>query len=560
MARDRVVEQLPSTAAIQDPQVRAYLDSLTNAWALRNGDVGDGNHRFVTKKEFNSLSVEALHGFFSGGPGGGGSPAGRPPSQIGEVIESIAQSVFASQLFRELGEQITRITAPWDTIDHMNGIVQSALSKIKIVENGITRIDSVVAGSITTIEAINVRLDTAEAQIIQINTVSASSTSANALALFALTGRVNTAEASITQLNTISLTSTSANASSLYQVRASLGNVVRTYFQDNPPAGPHTVGDQWFDTNDSETHYYWNGTSWVLGSLSPFAYSDAGILTESTASVSRDNALAHYINHVWATMGGVAANVQDGVITNVVAAQTAFASRWGTVQSAVYDFTTNTNYVAAVNQRLTTTIDLVNGKFQAAYTLRVEVGPSGRTTVGGFGILGNYDAGLGATIDFGVRADRFWITSTSAAADDVNPFTVQTTAGPWGNPGVYIKSAMIQQASISVAMIEQQIQSSNYFAGVNGWAINSQTGNAEFNNVLIRGTSTVGRLNVTGAEEGSVFVPDNGTTDVVHNEGRRVIVTMWSASGTPNLTSMTLNSFTIRLDFSAGGTVHYRYF
>jgi hypothetical protein len=569
VARERVVQQLPSTSGIEDPQIRTYLDSLTNAWGLRNGDIGDGQHRFITAKEFNSLANDAITGYFAGGAGGGPG-IGRPPGPVDEIIESIAQSVFRSQLFRDLGESIRRISAPWDTINHIDGIVQGALKNIQIIKNGITRLDSVTSGTVTTVEAINARVGDAEAQIVQLNTVSASSTSANALALFQLTARVGDAEGSITELNTIETTSNSVLASQFAMVRASLGNVLRSYWQAEEPSGSsYNVGDQWFDTDDGDASHYWDGSNWVAGSLQAYSYADAGILVEATARVTKDTAIANAVNHIWATIGGTAATIQDGSFVSATAAQAAFAQRWTTVQSAVYNFNTGQNLVAAIRQDLTTTNDLVNNKLQAAYTLRVEVGPSGRTTVGGFGILGRFDTTTqSASIDFGVRADRFWITSTSSAAEDVNPFTVQTTSGPWGGPGVYMKSAMIGNATIGSAQFQNVLQSTNYFdgnssnplsVGARGWRIDCRTGNAEFNNILIRGTASVSRLAVTGAVEGSISVPDNETATVTHNENRKVMVTMWSAQGTPNLTSMTDNDFTIRLDFSSGGTVYYRY-
>jgi hypothetical protein len=571
VARERIVQQLPSTSGIEDPQIRAYLDNLNNAWSLRNGDIGSGEHRFITAKEFNSLAYDAITGFFAGGAGGGPG-LGRPPGRIDEILEGIAQSVFRSQLFRDLGENIKRISAPWDTIDHIDGLVRGALQTIQIVKNGVTRLESVTASTITTVEAINLRLTNSEAQIVQLNTVSATSTSANALALFQLTARVGTTEASITELNTLETTSGSALASSFTQVRTSLGNVVRMYWQaEAPSGGSYNVGDQWFDTDNGDTAYYWNGSGWVAGSLQVYAYSDAGILTEATARVDKDTALAHAINHIWATMGGTSAVIQDGSFVSATAAQAAFASRWTTVQSAVYNFNTNTNYIAAVRQDLNTTNDLVNNKLQAAYTLRVEVGPNGRTTVGGFGIMGRFTDTEGPSIDFGVRADRFWITSTSSAAEDVNPFTVQTTSGPWGEPGVYMKSAMIQNATISSAMFENVIQSTNYWdgdstnpaaLGARGWRIDCRTGDAEFNNVYIRGTSRVGRLNVEGAITGTLTVRNNETATHTHNENRWVVVSVWSSNGSATLTGMTLNSFTVRVDFNTNdeNLVHFRYF
>lgn len=560
MLRDRVVQTVPSTSGISDPQVRTVLDALTNIIAVRSGDVGNGDHRFITAAEFKNLSNSAITDFFASSSGGGGPAVGGPPTPADQLIASVAESVFQSQLFHDLGEHIRRISAPWETLDLMSNTMQAALRQFGKLKNGFNDIRIVTDGMVSELHDLHIDVGQNSADIIQINTINVTSTSANALALVALTGRVGANEANITQINTLAITSTSASAVALYQVRASMGNVARTYWQDDPPApGPFNTGDQWFDTNDSETHYYWNGSAWTLGSITPFQYSDAGIVTEKTARVTADTSLAAAINTIWSAVGNATATIVEGALTSVTGAQTAFANHWTTVQTAVYDFATNTNKVAAVDQRITTTIDLVNNKFQAEYTLRVEVGPSGRTTVGGFGIIGSMDATHGPTIDFGVRADRFWITSPNSGDPDSAPFIVRTTPGPWGPKGVYIDTAYIGIGTITVAMIDKEIKSTNYVSNTSGWRINSASGDAEFNNILVRGTSTVSRLAIKDVVEGSITVANNVEGTVTHNEGRKVIINYWSPDGIPVLHSMTDNTFVFGLGGS-GGTIYYRYF
>lgn len=562
---NRVAQALPSTDGIKDQQVRDYLDQLNNHLALRNGQIGTGDERFVTSGELKSKTYDNISEFFSSGVGGGGGAAGLPPKPGDQVIGDITRSIFASQLFQDLGEHIRRISAPYETLTTMNAQVQTVLRALGPLKSGIVRIDTTLADSLQTVTALTLRVGSTESQIVQINNVSAGTNSANALALFQLTARVGTTEANITQLNTITSTSTSALAQATYQLRASLGNVLSTYWQAEPPSGGvYKIGDQWFDTDGGEQHYYWDGVHWVLGNLTSFQYSDAGVLTERNARVATDTVTAGIINHIWASIGGVTANIQDGQLVNINAAQVAFASRWSTVQSAVYDFGTNTNRVAAVDQRVTTTVDLVNAKLNAEYTVRVEVGPNGRTVVGGFGIIGSMNGAEGPRIDFGIRADRFYIASTNSSAPDAvgptAPFIVQTSDGPWGKAGVYLNSAtLIGNTTITTAMIEDQIRSDNFATGVTGWMINSADGSAEFNNIRIRGTATISRLAVEGAVEGSLTVPNNTLTTVTHGLNRKVMLTTWSTDGIVTLMDMTDNAFTLGLGVSSGGVIHYRY-
>ena len=37
----------------------------------------------------------------------------------------------------------------------------------------------------------------------------------------------------------------------------------RTYYQDAPPAGTHSLGDVWFDTSDHNRRHWWDGSKWV---------------------------------------------------------------------------------------------------------------------------------------------------------------------------------------------------------------------------------------------------------------------------------------------------------
>jgi hypothetical protein len=37
----------------------------------------------------------------------------------------------------------------------------------------------------------------------------------------------------------------------------------RTYYQDTPPTGTHSLGDVWFDTSDHNRRHWWDGSKWV---------------------------------------------------------------------------------------------------------------------------------------------------------------------------------------------------------------------------------------------------------------------------------------------------------
>jgi hypothetical protein len=320
---------------------------------------------------------------------------------------------------------------------------------------------------------------------------------------------------------------------------------------------------------------------------------EIGIANETTARISNDSAFVSSVNTIWATLGGTQAVAWDGVHA-VSTAVEADAARWTGVMAAVKDPNTGQPASAGILQEYRAWANSTNGNIGLMYSLRVELSNAGETIVGGFGISAlvgvpglstNHPAG--ASIDFGIRADKFWIgsTSTSTLVGSTSvrnvPFIV-TTGGQsingvtYPTGGVWMNAAMICNATIDYAKITELMSSTSFdgtynptthsftYYGTDGWAI-ARSGQAIFNNVVIRGAvyATAGnfdRLLVTGAVQGSVVVPNNGSTTYTHGEGRKVVLTHWTTAGTSTLVDMTDNTFTLAITVSGGGTVFFRYF
>ncbi len=196
------------------------------------------------------------------------------------------------------------------------------------------------------------------------------------------------------------------------------------------------------------------------------AYTDAGITTEQTIRISKDNALAAAINTVWANIGGNSALIQDGQLASVTPVA-ASATKWTQVQAAVTDPNTGLVAAAAIRSTYNAYVNNVNGTMNASYILQAQLSSGGQTIVGGFGLMATAGAGSsqGPTIDFGVRADKFFIAGTSSTPSlatqltNINvPFivvtTIQTLGGITYYPGVYMQTAFIVDASISTAKIQ----------------------------------------------------------------------------------------------------------
>ena len=119
----------------------------------------------------------------------------------------------------------------------------------------------------------------------------------------------------------------------------------------------------------------------------------------------------------------------------------------------------------------------VNGDLSAMYNIKVGVSSNGQYYATGMGIgVGNTPSGMQSQVIF--LADRFAVT-TAAGNSVALPFVIQ-------NGETFIRASFIQDGTIENAKIGNYIQSNNYAAGSAGWKLN-KTGDAEFNNVTVRG-------------------------------------------------------------------------
>ncbi|HFL4396045.1 TPA: DUF1983 domain-containing protein [Escherichia coli] len=151
----------------------------------------------------------------------------------------------------------------------------------------------------------------------------------------------------------------------------------------------------------------------------------------------------------------------------------------------------------------------VNGDLSAMYNIKVGVSSNGQYYAAGMGIgVENTPSGMQSQVIF--LADRFAVT-TAAGNSVALPFVIQ-------NGQTFIRASFIQDGTIENAKIGNYIQSNNYAAGSAGWKLN-KAGDAEFNNVTVRGAvyasggSFTGEIQATsgkftGTVEATSFVGD----------------------------------------------------
>ncbi|EFB2294124.1 DUF1983 domain-containing protein [Escherichia coli] len=163
---------------------------------------------------------------------------------------------------------------------------------------------------------------------------------------------------------------------------------------------------------------------------------------------------------------------------------------------------------AAINVNAQAIAD-VNGNLSAMYNIKVGVSSNGQYYAAGMGIgVENTPSGMQSQVIF--LADRFAVT-TAAGNSVALPFVIQ-------NGQTFIRASFIQDGTIENAKIGNYIQSNNYAAGSAGWKLN-KAGDAEFNNVTVRGVvyasggSFTGEIQATsgkfkGTVEAQSFIGD----------------------------------------------------
>ena len=233
------------------------------------------------------------------------------------------------------------------------------------------------------------------------STVTNNYTTLNAAITTESTTRANADTALSTQISTVSAQATKT----------------RTYSQTTAPTTGMITGDLWFDTDDSNKAYRYNGSAWVATDDTRIAANAAAISTETTARTTADTALASQIT---------------------------------TLSSTV---TTNNNTLTAALQTEASTRATADGELYAQYTVKVDV----NGYVSGFG-LASTTSGATPTSDFIIRADRFSVASPSGPGiTPIIPFVVNTTTqtinGVSVPPGVYMDAAFIKNGTITTAKI-----------------------------------------------------------------------------------------------------------
>ena len=216
----------------------------------------------------------------------------------------------------------------------------------------------------------------------------------------------NPSGAAAQRINSISVTASSKN---------------RTFYQasTSAPASP-TTGDLWFQTDNGNKEFRWNGSAWVDAT-------DTRLPTAVSSISNIENAKIGYC-----TIGGNTSTHGDKSACEAAGGTWNVGLPWATAVKQV-SITAANGQSATVQQQFEAIYG--TGGLRAQYSVKLDV----NGYVAGFGL---YNEGAGAS-GFIVRADKFVVGS---AGSNTIPFEIVGGV-------TYIKSALIQDASITSAKI-----------------------------------------------------------------------------------------------------------
>lgn len=126
-----------------------------------------------------------------------------------------------------------------------------------------------------------------------------------------------------------------------------------------------------------------------------------------------------------------------------------------------------------------------DGKLSTMWAVKMQVNSNGQYVAAGIGLGIEQNADGLLQSQFLVSADRFAVVNTLAGGGITTPFVVS-------NGQVFIRSAMIEDGTITNAKIGNYIQSNNYVSGISGWKlffdgtfeINSSLGSGQARQVI----------------------------------------------------------------------------
>jgi predicted phage tail protein len=169
------------------------------------------------------------------------------------------------------------------------------------------------------------------------------------------------------------------------------------------------------------------------------------------------------------------------------------------MSSRIDSVTATAGSASATAQQALNAISTTDGKLSAMLTVKLGITSNGIYYQTGYGLgIENGPAGVQST--YAVQADKFIVLNGTGAATATSPFAVS-------GGQVFIRSAVIQAASIDFAKISDTLQSDDYVDNSAGWRF-AKSGGLEIN-----GQTSSGRMKLTNSA--LAFFHPNGVQGIL---------------------------------------------
>jgi len=243
---NQVVPSITGLSDIKDPAVRRVLQAMTTGLNVRNGLVGDGKERFLTKADMERSSSEivarGMSQLFAGGSQFSGGGSRTPYSDyFSSLSNSLSEWLAANPLFQHLSRRIEFITADNST----------ALARLRDLETGFTEtrefVESESASTANRLSATVTRTGEAEAALIEEITVRTTNDSAFVSAVNTMWAAVGVNNALIESGGSVSTNWNGAEANMWNQLQAEVftsgGQTIRAALAQEATIRADETGD-----------------------------------------------------------------------------------------------------------------------------------------------------------------------------------------------------------------------------------------------------------------------------------------------------------------------------
>lgn len=193
------VPAIPSVSSIKDTDTRLVLQAVIDTLRVRNGDVGTGDHRFLTPADIEKgIQDTQINWGASGGVGLVHMSGASKPNPVTKIVEDLVKKasdeIQKSKIWQELGGRVAKIERPaWFAEQFGSAIKSEELKRDSADKALISRLDTVVASYGENFAAVTQEL-----------AAQATATSANASAITSLTTTVGGVSSTASQALSLS--------------------------------------------------------------------------------------------------------------------------------------------------------------------------------------------------------------------------------------------------------------------------------------------------------------------------------------------------------------------